>query len=93
MKSPNTYLVKDIILNLSSISLAILGFYLLLKHDFKKHPYPLIAISCLFESLYFANYTGNVYITSSNIVEIYHLTKIMPRLIWENGLAHFIEKI
>ena len=39
---------------LSSLLLCLIGFFLLVNKNFPRHPYSLIGITCLLESLYFS---------------------------------------
>ena len=59
---------------LSGISLSVIGFYLLLGKSFKKHPYRLLALACIFESALFLNWTKRISIVQFRLHKIFILT-------------------
>ena len=69
----------------------------MLHRDFRKHPYPIISICCLIDSIYFFNYIGNIEIINSDIIEFFQFTKMIPEIIWEHGplnaFGHFVHLI
>ena len=50
------FLVLRILAKVSGWSLGLLGLYLWTSKKFKRHPYPIIAMACLFQGIYFTNY-------------------------------------
>ena len=61
MKGPK-FILQIVLSTISSFSLLLVGMFLLLHPNFKKHPYRLIAYTCLFEASVFCGQFNNVFI-------------------------------
>ena len=53
----------------SGCFLSVAGFYLLLNKKFKKHPYPMIGMACLFQAAYFFSYFDIFSICEYGLIE------------------------
>lgn len=69
--------------HLSGLSLMFMGLYLLLGTNFKKHPYPLLAWACIFESALFFNWSQKLAVIQ------FKLHKILAVSLYGGDLSDF----
>jgi hypothetical protein len=78
--------LKIFISFLSGLSLGITGFYLILSPKFKKHPYQLIGMACLFQASYFFSYFDIFQVCEYNTIEYIAYNLGLWKLIGQQGL-------